>query len=468
MIRGFHQLTALIFISLIGYWGVKSIIEFAGFNHPDTDQSTEEYSSEPRIRLSGVQHNNAIFAIDVAASEDILVSGSLDKTVKLWRVEDGSLISTLRPPIGDGEVGRVYAVAISPTSNLVAVGGWSSDLSENERVYLFDLNTDQLVRVLDGIDAITNHLTFSSDGRYLAAGLSKGRGIAVWDTTTWQPSLEDRSFDGEPVEWLTFDGTGRLASTSDDGYLRLYSAGPKFELLTKVKAPLGANPWALAFSPNDQLIAVGYRDAGRISLHKGLDFSFVKEAPQISTFAEKAPLVAWAMDGKSVLASFEGSGELSEFDIFKWRVHDEKDEQNWSVQDSGMVESLSGLKVLSKGRIALASRMPDLSVQSENGEPFWFHSADIYDFAAKSGDLLISDDGLHVSIKVISDFEELWIRFNLSSRSARTSSERLPELMSSFWVEMNYRFKIGRTHLIPASMALVLISPTVRSHVQLP
>ena len=62
---------------------------------------------------------------DVDAAGRYAVTGSDDKTVRVWSVEDGRLLRTIRLPAGPGNVGKVYAVAISPDGELVAAGGWT-------------------------------------------------------------------------------------------------------------------------------------------------------------------------------------------------------------------------------------------------------------------------------------------------------------------------------------------------------
>jgi WD40 repeat protein len=63
----------------------------------------------PRIETG--THLATVMRIDVDASERFLFSASEDKTARIWDLSSGKLLKVLRPPIGDGEEGMLYAVA---------------------------------------------------------------------------------------------------------------------------------------------------------------------------------------------------------------------------------------------------------------------------------------------------------------------------------------------------------------------
>ena len=100
-----------------------------------------------------VDMNNAkpILIIDPAAHTDIIrdmacdaegqwaITGSDDKTVRIWSLFNNSLFRTIRIQSDSGNIGKILAVAITPNSEIIAAGGWTrySQSDPQENIYLY-------------------------------------------------------------------------------------------------------------------------------------------------------------------------------------------------------------------------------------------------------------------------------------------------------------------------------------------
>src|SRR5580693_6486472 len=128
-------------------------------------------SQDPILRIETGMHVAVIRSIGVDRACHIAATGSEDKTVRVWSLPDGRLLRTLRVPIGPGNGGRIYAVAISPDGRWIAAGGWDAQGQVNHQhfVYVFDAATGAMVARVGPFGNVINNLAFSSDGRWLAA-----------------------------------------------------------------------------------------------------------------------------------------------------------------------------------------------------------------------------------------------------------------------------------------------------------
>ena len=93
---------------------------------------------------------------------------------------------------------------------------------------------------IDGLPNVVHYLTFSQDGRYLAATLFGGNGIRVYDRAAgWAQAARHTDY-GDSSYGADFSTDGRLATTSLDGHVRLYDSDLK--LVAKLETAGGQQP----------------------------------------------------------------------------------------------------------------------------------------------------------------------------------------------------------------------------------
>ena len=101
-------------------------------------------------------HTNSVTSVAFSPNGKLLASGSLDRTVKLWSIQDGSLLRTL-----EGHTSRVSSVAFSANGKLLASG------SVDNTVKLWTAKDGSLVRTLEGHPGWVTSVAFTLSGATL-------------------------------------------------------------------------------------------------------------------------------------------------------------------------------------------------------------------------------------------------------------------------------------------------------------
>jgi WD40 repeat protein len=258
-------------------------------------------SQDPVLRIEIGMHTATIQRIGIDRDCRLLATGSTDKTVRLWSMPEGRLLRTLRPPIGPGYFGMVFAVAVSPDGKLVAAGGYDANRMNQHRasVYLFDAASGALkARVGDFGEVSISQLAFSPDGRFVAAMLAD-HGLRVIDTERMSEVAADRDYGGDSYG-AAFAPDGRLFTVAYDGYLRAYDTS--FRLVRKIKTRGGRQPYTVAVDPSGDRLAVGYYDSHAVDVYKTTDVSFAFAADTARMDNVFTLAVAWSSDGRQLIA----------------------------------------------------------------------------------------------------------------------------------------------------------------------
>jgi len=348
-----------------------------------------EPPTEPILRIDTGMHTASIKRISTDRDMRFLVTGSDDKTVKLWELKNGRLIKTFRPPVGKGHEGKIFAVAISPDGRYIAAGGrtgyeWDSSVS----IYIFDRETDSIIKRITGLPEI-RHLTYSKDGRYLVACILGNNGIRVYEVEGYSLVFEDRDY-GDSSYWADFDSSGRLATTSLDGYIRLYDKN--FKLIAKKKTKGGDKPFSISFSPDGSKIAVGVDDTKNVDIYSEEDLTFLYSADTKDIDNGDLAIVSFSLDGRYLLAGGMAQKLINNewwFIIRRWDNAGRGEYIDIPVSKN----TVMGIIPISSGGFVFASAEPSFGIVDSSGRIGYKKENEIADLRDNLKGFLISYDG---------------------------------------------------------------------------
>jgi len=366
-----------------------------------------EPSSEPVLRIEPGIHTANIRRIATDAKGRWLVTASDDKTARVWDLSNGQLLNTLRLPIGLGNEGRLYAVAISPDGETVALGGWTqfnngagTPAVDGMDIFLYNRATGQLLRRLSGLPNAVLHLAFSPDGLSLAATLFANNGLRLYSVSDGRLLGEDRAYGNNSysVDFgpsiPTNDGaTVRMVATSDDGLVRLYHFdGTKLQLVARQRPTGGARPRAARFSPDGLKIALGYADTTSMNVLDARNLSLDYSPDVTGVNSNLGYGIAWSQDGSTLSAAGEAHKQFNG----NYQVYI----RNWENKGKGRAvdlpaasDTVMDLQALPAGKLAFASAGSNWGVMYRKGGLSLFQKPALADFRDIQQGYTLSGDG---------------------------------------------------------------------------
>jgi WD40 repeat protein len=378
-------------------------------------------AAAPVLCIEAEQHVGEIRSLDIDHEERFLVTGSSDKTARIWALPEGRLLQVLRHPTGAGNEGKINAVAMSPDGTTVAVAGWMTGRGSGEVVHLFDRETGRLLRQLGGLEEAIADLAFSPSGEQLAATSRGAFGLRVWTTQDWVEVFADRDY-GDASYSCAFGRGGRLATSCYDGFVRLYDPLTEggFRLRQKIAVPGGGRPAQVAFSPDEERVAVGNEDLTMACVLSAADLSLLFNADTSEMDTGNLSSVAWSGDGRFLFAGgqYPAAGDS---EIVRWANAGKGQRTTHTASKNSILD----LVPWGEAGVLFAAGDPRFGGFDGNGEKRLDRGPETADLRSKRGNAFtVSHDGRSVRFGL--EFgEERPVRFDLDRR--QTTADAPPD-----------------------------------------
>ena len=358
--------------------------------------SASEKTDQPVFRVETGMHTAMVRAVAVDWKRRFLVTASDDKTVRVWDISgtgggepgvgsNAVPVRIIRPPVAEGHEGKLNAVAISPDGGTIVCGGWTGwDRDGKGSVYLFNRADGSMTKRISGFPEVIKGLAYSADGEYLAVTLGGKGGLYLLRTSTWKPAMVDRAYGGDAYG-VAFSPDGRIATTSWDGFVRLY--GRNHKLVARQRLRTGESPYGIAFSSDGNSVAVGSVASPRVEVLSGQDLSFHYAPALLGTENGAFSSVAWG--GNDYLYAAGSCRVKKGFVLRRWKERGRGKPEDFAVAASDILS----LAPLGDGGIAFGCAVPEIGIIAPDGVSIFSRLGDSVDFSYTQPDFRVSADG---------------------------------------------------------------------------
>lgn len=159
-----------------------SLLGYSSFKEKEDQKVLNAWEVFPQLDTGG--HAGDILDIIATKSGDI-ITASKDKTIRIWDSKTGKEKRKILGYLGAGPLGKVYAIALSPDEEQLAVAGYLKLYrNSHNRMYIriYHYTTGVLIKAIAAHRSTVLDLAYSPDSKYLISG-SGDKTAKIWDVS---------------------------------------------------------------------------------------------------------------------------------------------------------------------------------------------------------------------------------------------------------------------------------------------
>ncbi|KXX69494.1 caspase family protein [Flammeovirga sp. SJP92] len=267
--------------------------------------------NRPTVTKKGL-HADWISAVDYVPSDSLIVTGSWDKTIKIWDINADTLVDQMaspdHTPIIDLKYSSFFEVLVFAT--------------QDQKIYFYDVKDGKIADEPRLIRDDFDKMIFTEDTRHVAFSKSDGS-ISVWylEVGRSKASVEWKPINGNLVEGEINLSTGAIAFVTTTG--KFHSWEPNRHVITKnwnahtgkataLEYLLKGNRWAT--TGEDSLVKV-WSDHGELIdtlqlLHKGKTIVNIPVMDELGIGTNGGDVILWNREEKTRRNIYQHNGEV--------------------------------------------------------------------------------------------------------------------------------------------------------------
>lgn len=330
--------------------------------------------TDPQLILNTGGHRGVIKDLAVTSDGKTIISAGHDKVIRIWNTQTGLLMDEIRGQQSEGSEGKIFALALSPDNQYLAVGGFLKDgtTEDDNFIRLYDYPNRRLIGLLKGHTNVVNALSFSNDSHYLVSG-SADQTVRVWQMPTSGTTLRTtptKTFDEHKnlVYGVAMHGS-LIVSASYDKTIKFWHLDNESSVVTRIDHTGRCD--AIAISPNGQIIVSGGNDQQLIVYDRS-----GKKLQQIDNQTSPS-VIQFAPDGRQFVCGSYTSGSdkcnLYEKTGNQWRKKTTFSNHDNTVEAAGFLDNQTVVTAGGDRKELIIWRTNGTQVRSLHGQgmPIW-------------------------------------------------------------------------------------------------